>query len=450
MHRRYLRAAAAVPVVAAATLISVHLASPARVAAPAPAAGVEPQAALPDGSLVPDRGFELPATVSPAREPSAATDGRFVAVSARPSAGDIPAVSLAAYQRAESIVASADAACRLPWQLIAAVARIESDHGRFDGAKVDARGISRPSIIGPALDGRNGTALIRDTDGGLLDGDGDLDRAVGPLQFIPTTWSVVGVDGDNDGIRNPQDVDDAALGAAVYLCSGGEDLRVRSELRAAVYRYNHSTAYVDTVLAVMDDYLAGNAIVPLTTTVSAGALVPLQPLSEQGGTTAPDRDPGRGGRAGATVSAGPRGGDDGREDDDRKGPRAEVVAQPTPQQPEAPVEPTEPVPTEPVPTEPVPTEPVPTEPVPTEPVPTEPAPEPEPVPEPAPAEPSDEAVEQCTAEGYVDDPTVSGDDFDACVTAYDDAAGGFGDVPAETPDPTPAAALREETALPVD
>ena len=44
------------------------------------------------------------------------------------------------------------------------------------------------------------------------------------MQFIPSTWSVVGVDGDGDGKRDPQDIDDAALATAVYLCSGDEDL----------------------------------------------------------------------------------------------------------------------------------------------------------------------------------------------------------------------------------
>ena len=44
------------------------------------------------------------------------------------------------------------------------------------------------------------------------------------MQFIPSTWSIVGVDADNDGQRNPQDVDDAALASAVYLCSGADDL----------------------------------------------------------------------------------------------------------------------------------------------------------------------------------------------------------------------------------
>ena len=68
------------------------------------------------------------------------------------------------------------------------------------------------------------------------------------MQFIPSTWSVVGVDADGDGERNPQDIDDAALGTAVYLCSGSDDLGTDAGRAAAVYRYNHSQSYVDLVL----------------------------------------------------------------------------------------------------------------------------------------------------------------------------------------------------------
>ena len=81
-----------------------------------------------------------------------------------------------------------------------------------------------PGIYGIPLNGSNKTAEILDTDAGQYDNDTTYDRAVGPMQFIPSTWSVVGVDADGDGVRNPQDIDDAALGTAVYLCSGSDDL----------------------------------------------------------------------------------------------------------------------------------------------------------------------------------------------------------------------------------
>ena len=94
------------------------------------------------------------------------------------------------------------------------------------------------------------------------------------MQFIPSTWSVVGVDADGDGERNPQDIDDAALATAVYLCSGKDDLGTTEGQRASVYRYNHSQAYVDLVLSIMNAYLAGDFTSVPNGTTSAGMFVP--------------------------------------------------------------------------------------------------------------------------------------------------------------------------------
>ena len=118
--------------------------------------------------------------------------------------------------------------------------------------------MARPGIYGIALNGKNNTQQIADTDGGQYDDDTRFDRAVGPMQFIPSTWSVVGVDGDSDGTRNPQDIDDAALATAVYLCSGDDDLSGEKGQRASVYRYNHSNDYVDLVLSIMQAYMDGD------------------------------------------------------------------------------------------------------------------------------------------------------------------------------------------------
>jgi hypothetical protein len=135
------------------------------------------------------------------------------------------------------------------------------------------RGVAQPGIYGPALDGKHGTVLIKDTDAGQYDRDSRFDRAVGPMQFIPSTWAIVGVDADNDGQRNPQDIYDAALGSAVYLCSGPDDLSTTSGQRSAVYRYNHSQKYVDLVLAIERAYLAGNySSVPNGTTTTSFSL----------------------------------------------------------------------------------------------------------------------------------------------------------------------------------
>ncbi|HWJ11656.1 MAG TPA: lytic transglycosylase domain-containing protein [Nocardioides sp.] len=170
----------------------------------------------------------------------------------------IPAPALAAYQRAVTIMSGADEGCGLEWPLLAAIGAVESGHGTAGGSSLRSDGVAVPAIIGVRPDGRRGVADISDTDGGRYDGDRSFDRAVGPLQFIPTTWGVVGVDADGDGRRNPQDVDDAALAAAVYLCSGDGDLSTTPGMREAVLRYNHSGAYADRVLAMARSYAAGS------------------------------------------------------------------------------------------------------------------------------------------------------------------------------------------------
>ena len=108
------------------------------------------------------------------------------------------------------------------------------------------------------------------------------------MQFIPSTWSVVGVDADGDGVRNPQDVDDAALGTAVYLCSGSDDLGTDAGRRAAVFRYNHSQSYVDLVLAIMDAYLQGDFTSIPNGTVMAGEITKTPPPLHVPGTPAQD------------------------------------------------------------------------------------------------------------------------------------------------------------------
>ena len=215
-------------------------------------------ATLPDGTpLPPAIGLNQPASVTGPTGDHISKQQAGQIVSSAQDAG-IPAAALAAYQRAATVIDSADKSCNLDWQLLAAIGRVESNHGRAEGNTLSSQGISTPGIFGPELNGRNGTSDVPDTDGGLVDGDTKFDRAVGPMQFIPSTWSIVSVDADGDGQRNPQDINDAALASAVYLCSGNADLSSLAGQRSAVYRYNHSASYVSTVLAVMQAYLAGD------------------------------------------------------------------------------------------------------------------------------------------------------------------------------------------------
>jgi membrane-bound lytic murein transglycosylase B len=225
----------------------------------APGSAASGERTLPDGTTLPAEAVEVPASVSvPGVVAPGVPSGSADAVVASASTNGIPSAALAAYQRAAQVIDSADPRCNVEWPLIAAIGRVESDHGRYGGNKLTDEGVSSPGIYGIPLDGSNGTAKISDTDAGELDNDGVFDRAVGPMQFIPSTWSVVGVDGDGDGVRNPQDIDDAALATAVYLCSGDEDLSTEAGRRSAVYRYNHSQDYVDLVLSIMRAYSTGN------------------------------------------------------------------------------------------------------------------------------------------------------------------------------------------------
>lgn len=172
------------------------------------------------------------------------------------TATGIPVRALSAYASADLTVDAEQPACGLGWNTVAAIGWIESGHGSHDGAVLDKHGYPVPAIRGIALNGA-GVAAIRDTDGGILDGDRVWDRAVGPMQFIPDTWARWGADGNGDGKADPNQIDDAALATARYLCASG-DLSATEDWRAAVLSYNHSDQYVADVAAVANHY-AGQA-----------------------------------------------------------------------------------------------------------------------------------------------------------------------------------------------
>ncbi|MGW7362808.1 lytic transglycosylase domain-containing protein [Streptomyces sp. NPDC054841] len=226
-----------------------------------------------------------------------------------PAEAGIPATVLAAYKQAEQTLASSDPACRLPWQLLAAIGKVESGQAR--GGRVDANGTTFSPILGPVLNGA-GFANISDTDGGAYDGDRTHDRAVGPMQFIPSTWATWGQDANSDGRKDPNNIYDAALAAGKYLCAGGRDLSVQADLDKAILSYNHSREYLRTVMSWFDYYKRGTHQVPDGTGVlpadhsddSTGASpTPTAPVtpgvtpgpspspSKPGGTTGPSPSP---------------------------------------------------------------------------------------------------------------------------------------------------------------
>ncbi|WP_295786910.1 lytic transglycosylase domain-containing protein [uncultured Microbacterium sp.] len=166
----------------------------------------------------------------------------------------IPDRALRAYATAALTVQREQPGCGIGWNTLAGLGAIESAHGTHSGGSLRADGYPDPPIRGIALDG-SASAAIADTDAGVFDGDAVWDRAVGPLQFIPATWQRWGADANGDGAADPNQIDDAALGAARYLCAAGE-MTSPAGWRRAVFSYNHLDSYVDDVAATANAYAA--------------------------------------------------------------------------------------------------------------------------------------------------------------------------------------------------
>jgi membrane-bound lytic murein transglycosylase B len=217
------------------------------------------------------RGREAAADAERDREAArraAAGAGATSGAGAVPVGGDrtIPALALRAYREAAAWAAGFDPGCRLTWPVLAGIGRIESNHGMYGGAatRFSPSGTVSPRITGPPLNGA-GVASIPDSDGGRWDGDTVWDRAVGPMQFIPTTWRSLGRDGNGDGVADPNNLFDSAVSAAAYLClSVDGSLSDPAVLRQAIFNYNHSWPYVDAILSWARLYAGG-------VTASAGA-----------------------------------------------------------------------------------------------------------------------------------------------------------------------------------
>ncbi|HEX6115535.1 MAG TPA: lytic murein transglycosylase [Solirubrobacterales bacterium] len=101
----------------------------------------------------------------------------------------------------------------IPWQVLASINRIETHFGQLAGVTSTA-------------------------------------GAIGWMQFLPSTWEAYGVDANGDGRKDPYNPVDAICGAARYLrAAGGE-----SDLRRAIFAYNHADWYVDEVLLYAEQY----------------------------------------------------------------------------------------------------------------------------------------------------------------------------------------------------
>jgi membrane-bound lytic murein transglycosylase B len=175
---------------------------------------------------------------------------------------DFPLVVLDAYWKAAELMTVLAPGCGIPWWALAGIGKIESRHGTYAGSEVRPDGSLTKPIIGIPLTGGGGTAAIGDSDGGLVDGDPTVDRAAGPMQFIPQTWARWGRDGDGNDKVEIQNIYDAAAGAAAYLCASGPMVD-DAGLSRGYFSYNHSLAYVDSVLAQAKGYALSVVIPPL-------------------------------------------------------------------------------------------------------------------------------------------------------------------------------------------
>ena len=117
-----------------------------------------------------------------------------------------------AYPELQTLWQSAGAAYGIPWQVLGAINKIESNFG---------------GNMGPSSAG-----------------------AIGWMQFMPSTWLSWGVDANGDGIADPWNPQDAIFSAARYLAAAGG----QNDLRQAIFAYNHADWYVNEVMQLAGTY----------------------------------------------------------------------------------------------------------------------------------------------------------------------------------------------------
>jgi membrane-bound lytic murein transglycosylase B len=178
---------------------------------------------------------------------------------ARAPALGMPVIALEAYAYAAKVAEVENANCHLAWTTLAGIGMIESHHGTYRGATIAPNGDVTPPIRGVLLDGSNGNLHIADN-GGVADGDRGNARAMGPMQFIPETWRLYGVAANNDGKISPDNIFDAALSAAGYLCFRGRNLATPEGWMKALRAYNLSDQYARTVRDWATAYAAGHPL----------------------------------------------------------------------------------------------------------------------------------------------------------------------------------------------
>nr|WP_203997369.1 lytic murein transglycosylase [Micromonospora lutea] len=260
----FLLALVAATATVGALLVPATLGSPRPVAADATAdlpdalpSDLPPTGAVPPpGQFPPPTATLPPGATPPGAAPAGGRPSDALAGWARDTGAKvgIDPIAMQAYGYAELVLAETDRSCGLSWTTLAAIGLVESRHGQANNAQLGADGRAVPEIIGLPLDGQGGRMRIADTDRGELDRDTTYDRAIGPMQFIPTTWQEIGADADNDGRKDPHNIHDAALAAGMYLCKGGRNLTIPGDWWNAILSYNDVRRYAQDVFDAANRY----------------------------------------------------------------------------------------------------------------------------------------------------------------------------------------------------
>lgn len=150
----------------------------------------------------------------------------------------IPRRALQAYAGASIVSETRNPGCNLGWNTLAGIGEEESGQGTSGGAHIGPNGDVVGSIVGQLI----------------TQGPAAGQRALGPMQIIPSTWAQYAVDADGTGQASPNNIDDAALAAADYLCVAGGDLSTGAGWTAAVHAYNPDDSYVAAVRADANQY----------------------------------------------------------------------------------------------------------------------------------------------------------------------------------------------------
>ncbi len=148
----------------------------------------------------------------------------------------IPPVALDAYRKAVNKERKLDKACNVTVDVVAGIGYNESRHA-VNGARLNAKGDISPPIIGPATSIPN---KLSPTDKVRFQNFGPFIQAVGATQFLPATWKAYEPDGNGDGLSDPFNIYDDALGTTMYLCRVSH-MTTAADILASVSSYGYRT-----------------------------------------------------------------------------------------------------------------------------------------------------------------------------------------------------------------